>query len=181
MGGLRRVFGGGALAVFLLGALVVSPAGSASAQSFTTSFTGTCQFQAETTVSVTTTYGGGGTCTGSLQGVIAPGADIGTTSGTFPSTFEANDEQGVWLPPSGVGLGATPEEPILVTGQGQLLIGAPCGGGGYCLNEINFAFTQATPLAFTALGSTGGLGLGLVIPGYQRPDSVTLVAVALSS
>jgi hypothetical protein len=177
MGGFRRIVSGGALVVLTLGFAVAAPGGSASAtQPVTVQFTGTCHItiQPDPSGPTPTTDAGQGSCTGSLTGYIGPDQS-GTESGTFPSYFEIAAEQGTWVPPAG-GAGATP---VLVSGPGVLDIEADCGGGGFCSNGVSFGFTQVTPLALAAIGTGGGVGAGLVIPGGSGTESVTFVAVAL--
>jgi len=177
VGPLRRVLVGAALVIPFVGVVLAAPVGGASAQALTFSFTGTCQFTVTTANTTPTTELGSGTCTGTLTGYIGL-YDYGTSSESVPSVFAVDEEQGTWLPPlAELGL---PQEPLLTAGQGEIGLDVPCGGGGYCANGILFSLTQVSPLAFTGIGSTGGLGLGLTVPGAGS-TSVSLVSLDMSS
>lgn len=167
MGGFRRMVSGGALIVLTLGFAVAAPGGTASATTpITVQFTGTCQVTIQPYPAVAMTDEGQGSCTGTLTGYIGPDQS-GTESGTFPSYFYLTAEQEA--------------TPVLAIGQGGLQLDVDCGGGGVCANGINFAFAQVTPLVLAAIGTGGGLGAGVVIPGGSGTESVTLVAVGLQN
>lgn len=169
MGGFRRIFSGGALVVLTLGLAVAAPGGTASAtQPVTIQFTGTCQLTIQPYPAVAMTDAGQGSCNGTLTGYIGPDQS-GTESGTFPSYLYLT------------GAGVTSALPVLVTGQGGLQLDVDCGGGGFCVNGVNFGFTQVTPLVLAAIGTGGGVGAGLVIPGGNGTESVTFVALALQN
>jgi hypothetical protein len=178
VGPFRRILVGAALVIPLLGIALAAPVGGASAQTLTFSFTGTCQFTVTAANTTPTTELGFGTCTGTLTGYIS--LDLyGTTNVSVPSVFAVDDSQGAWLPPlAALGL---PREPLLAAGQGEIGLEVPCGGGGYCANGILFSLTQVSPLAFTGIGSTGGLGVGLTVPAGAGSTSVSLVSLDMSS